>query len=214
MIHSLCGKVLFVSQEMLVLDVAGFGFEILASRKALSLANVGETVRLWTFLQISESSLTLFGFGDETEKKLFQDLTSVKMIGGKVAISILRNYSAQEIIKAILTGRADLFAGVSGVGTKRAERLCFELKPSFQKRYPDFLSRFSEREGVTSSSYGMEEAVLEALKSLGFSALESTQAIQASLALRESGDSWTEEELLQRSLKFLQKVQTGGQRQG
>lgn len=210
MIHSLCGKVLSVSKENLVLDVAGFGFEILASRKALSLATPGETVRLWTLLQVSESSLTLFGFGDEMEKRLFQDLTSVKMIGGKVAISILRNYSAPEIIKAILAGRADLLAGVSGVGAKRAERICFELKPSFQKRYPDFLGRPSESEGMDFSSYGIEEAVLEALKSLGFSALESSQAIQSSLALRESESPWTEEELLQRALKFLQKVQTGG----
>ena len=68
MIRSLCGTVLNVAENSVLLEVNGLGFDLLCTRAAAGLCRAGETARLTTYLQISEAGVALYGFASERER--------------------------------------------------------------------------------------------------------------------------------------------------
>jgi len=163
MLRTLEGKVLLVSNEYAVLDVNGMGFEINCSGSALRICSNSDMATLVTYLQVSENGISLYGFSDEEERDIFLKLTSIKGIGGKLALTVLRHLSSDEIVASAYNTDITAFAAVPGIGKKTAERICFEMKRHFGDQIPDRLSNFSSR------SRGLVRAtVSEALRSLGF----------------------------------------------
>ncbi|HPI97476.1 MAG TPA: Holliday junction branch migration protein RuvA [Synergistales bacterium] len=163
MLRTLEGKVLLVNNEYVVLDVNGMGFEIYCSGSALRICSSSDMATLVTFLQVSENGLALYGFSDEEERDIFLKLTSIKGIGGKLALTVLRHLSPEEIVASAYNSDINAFAAVPGIGKKTAERICFEMKRHFENQVPDRLLNVSTR------SRGLVRAtVSEALRSLGF----------------------------------------------
>ena len=104
MLRSLQGTVEMVEGSLVVLVLQGWGFELQVSRAARSRAIPGETLKLFTALQVSESGVALFGFLRESERALFHRLTSVKGVGGKVAMALLGTLDEGVLVRAILDG--------------------------------------------------------------------------------------------------------------
>lgn len=207
MLRCLTGTVLFVEPETVVLDVAGLGFEVLCSRRALELCRPGEEVRLYAILQFQEGGASLFGFADLPERDLFRKLTGVKGVGGKMAMALLKELPLSAIIRALGASDLKTLSQVPGIGKRTAERLCFEMK----RHLGDF-------EGILqvedSPSPPGEDSlfVLEALQSLGFARNEAARALEAVRARNidgvEGGTSGTDESvLLHEALRELNKVQ-------
>ena len=117
-----------LGEEGVILDVNGLGFDILCSGSALRLCEEKEVVRLTTYLQITDNGASLFGFSCEQERNIFLKLITVKGVGGRVGLAILRSLNPSQVIRAVATSDLDTFLQVPGVGKKTAERLCFELK--------------------------------------------------------------------------------------
>jgi len=163
MLRSLEGKVVLVTSEYVVLDVNGLGFEINCSGSALKICSTSDMATLITYLQVSESGVALFGFSDEEERNIFLKLTSIKGIGGKLALTVLRHLNSEEIVTSVYNSDISAFSNVPGIGKKTAERICFELKRHFGDQIPEYMGR-----SLSGGSGMVRATVCEALRSLGF----------------------------------------------
>ena len=209
MIRCLTGEVLSVTENAVLLDVQGLGFDLLCSRGALALCRPGERVRLTAFLQISEAGASLFGFADERERELFLKVTTIKGIGGRTGMAILSALSADDILRAVSLADVAAFTRVPGVGRKTAERLCFELRNLLPEALTDSISTAGSGLAAPSRT---ADTVGEALRSLGFAQTDVVSVLSAIRAARgEAFERMDEETLLKAALKALQR---GGRTEG
>lgn len=202
MIRSLSGTVLAVEVDSICLDVAGFGLEVFASGSLLSSARVGDFLRCVAYLQVTDAGMALFGFSDEQERSLFLEITQVKTMGGKLSIALLRHLDVQTIVSAILAEDSGRLA-VPGLGPKRAERICFELRSKVEKK---FASLMGEHVPLSGGRGSIDAGVVVGLVGLGFSQSEAVHAVTACKAEADDGRVWTEEELMMSSLAKLQRI--------
>jgi len=199
MLRSLYGQVLQVQDDVVVLEANGLGFEIQCSRRAAENCAEGEMARIQTFLLVNESGISIFGFADDEERRLFLEFLAVKGVGGRMAMTLLRADAPQTLIRAILSSDMAMLTRIPGIGRKTAERLCFELKDRLSKDFP-VLS------GGTTGSFqqlGGNE-VIEALLGLGFSRSEASGAVRS--ALVQAGEAAREEEILESALRLLNRI--------
>ena len=202
MLRVLTGEVLDISENYIVLDVNGLGFEILCSQSALNLCELNKHVRLVVYLQISEAGAFLFGFESERERKIFLKIISIKGIGGKSAMAVLSTLNINEILNAVAGSDASAFTRVPGIGRKTAERLCFELKNILK----DDLVININTEDVNNNKAGAVSTVSDALISLGFSQADIAGAFKLLRAARgDEFNNLSEEDLLRLALKELNK---------
>lgn len=128
MIARLTGKLLETTTDTCVLDVAGVGYLVHVSGKAIAmLGPIGGHVALMTELQVREDAMTLYGFANAAERDVFRALTSVQGVGGRVALAILTVMSPDELAAAVSTGDQARVAQANGVGPKLASRIVNEL---------------------------------------------------------------------------------------
>ena len=129
MIESIFGKIVSITNNDMVINVGPINLSILipSSDKYLSLKN-GDDIKISTFLDVKEDSLTLIGFLESNERKLFQKLINVKGIGSKVAISILSTITPDEIIESVASNNHNILKQVSGIGEKTAKLILLQLQ--------------------------------------------------------------------------------------
>jgi Holliday junction DNA helicase RuvA len=199
MIRSLSGTVISIDDEVICLDVAGFGIEVFATGSLLASAAIGEHLRCKAYLQVSDSGMAVFGFSNETERALFLEITQVKTMGGKLSIALLRHLGAQDVISAIMSSDSSRLS-VPGLGAKRAERICFELRSKIEKKFSSFAG-----EGVPVNIVASADGeVIGGLMGLGFTQAEASRAV--TLCRSEGGErEWTEEDLMMSALSRLQR---------
>lgn len=200
MINSLRGNVLSVGVESITLEVSGFGLELFASRSLLSQASPSEELFCFAYMQVSDAGISLFGFSDERERLLFLELLQVKTVGGKLAVTLLRHLDVDQILQAIASGSSSIIT-VPGLGAKRAERICFELKNKISKKFGD-IQTFGEQ---GQNHHVSDSFVMEALTGLGFTQGEAARALLRSRSEAGPEVAWTEEELLKTSLSMLRR---------
>ena len=199
MIAYIKGKVLFMTAETAVVDVNGIGYELYCSGGAFRKMTVGEIVELYTYLQVKEDGVTLFGFASTKEKELFLKVISVSGVGPKLGISILTGLSADELAQAVLTADVKRLSAVKGLGKKTAEKIVLELHGKISAAEIMSVSGdgvASVAETVAPISAPDEEAVA-ALMGLGFTKNESMQAVKRA---RENG-AVTVEDVIRKALQ-------------
>ena len=130
MIGYLRGKIIEVQMDSAIVDVAGVGYEILASSNTLSdlSALLGKELIVWIHTHVREDALQLFGFHDKAEKNLFLSLLKVNGVGPKMALSILSGARVSEVQNMIEAGNAKGLSGLPKVGKKTAEQIILTLK--------------------------------------------------------------------------------------
>ena len=129
MINFLCGEVVEVAEGSLVIKCGNIGYELFVSSSTINfVGTVGNSIQLFTYLQVKEDGLTLYGFATREEKMMFVRLISVSGIGCKMAISILTGCDLRQLASSILTGDTASLSSIKGVGKKTAERIILELK--------------------------------------------------------------------------------------
>lgn len=184
MIGYLRGRVLSLLPESVILDVNGVGYEVVCSGAAfskLSGVRTGEEGEVYTYLQVSEQGVTLFGFADLREKELFLRLTSVQGVGAKLAIAALSSMRPADLTEAIYTADVKRLTAVKGLGKKTAERIVLELH-----------GKISADEIIGTSEGGMpavsaprsqdDDDAVAALMNLGFTKQESARAVERAKA--------------------------------
>ena len=128
MISRLRGKAVAWDADGLVLDVNGVGYRLFATPAAVKKADGADEVVLETHLHVREDAMQLFGFADQDERELFEQLLSVSGVGPKVALAIVSGYSPGELRRAIVREDDALFQSITGIGKKTAQRVVLELK--------------------------------------------------------------------------------------
>ncbi len=188
MIGRLRGTLVAISVDRVVLDVAGVGYEIAVTPRALAeLPGIGERAVLHTHLYVREDQLALFGFTTEDQRSLFRLLLGVSRVGPKLALAILATLTPDELRRAVVTEDAGALTAVPGIGTRSAQKLMLELRPKLE--LPD-------TESVAPGSGPVRE-VREALEGLGYQPAE-IRSVIANLPVDA-----TVEELLRTSLREL-----------
>jgi Holliday junction DNA helicase RuvA len=129
-IASVRGTLVQVDGERAVVEVGGLGLEVLASSRTLGSLSPhrGEEVSLFTYLNVREDALQLFGFREPGERTLFLWLTAVSGVGPKVALAVLSGYPVAELELAVARDDVKKFESIPGIGKKLAQRLVVELK--------------------------------------------------------------------------------------
>ncbi len=175
MIGYLKGKILSLGADTALIETsAGIGFEVLLSgsaRGSLSGRTEGE---VYTYLQVREDGVSLFGFSSSEEKEMFLKLISVSSVGPKMGIAALSQMSAGDIATAIATNDVKRLSAVKGMGKKTAERIILELREKVSAVAAQ--SAAGEAVPAVQISASDEDAVV-ALMTLGFTRSESAKAI-------------------------------------
>lgn len=172
MISYLRGRVTLRDAQGIVIDVGGVGFRVAMSTQSLSTLDTrADEVTVYTHMQVRDDGMSLFGFSDERERALFEKLIAVSGVGPKVAISALSTFSADALMKAIVSEDIAAVSSISGIGKKTAQRIVLELKGTLDSVLGD------KGPGGTPQEVGMIQAS-EALLGMGFSAAETDLALK------------------------------------
>ena len=192
MIARLSGILAETTADGAVIDVAGVGYQVLASARTLdALGPVGGEVLILTELQVREDAWTLFGFGSAIERDSFRALTSVQGVGGKVALAILSALSPDELARAVAQDDKAMIGRANGVGPKLAARIANELQGK--------LGAPGLGGGAPAPRAGAAADALSALANLGFKPAEASAAVNA--AQDELGAEATLDALVRLALK-------------
>ena len=119
-----------------VVDVHGVGYLLYVSEKtigALNAPGAGAEVKLYTYLNVREDALELFGFRNEEEKRAFLLLIGVSGVGPRAALSILSALSPDALQTSVLHGDVSSISAANGVGAKTAQKVILELKDKLVK---------------------------------------------------------------------------------
>ena len=184
MIAHLIGTVAGVSPDGAVIDVGGVGLRVQCTPDTLASLRLGEGARVATSLIVREDSLTLFGFGSEDERNVFELLQTASGIGPRLALAMLAVHSPDALRRAVTAEDLNALTMVPGIGRKGAQRIVLELK--------DRLGAPGEVFGIGAAPARKTEPswrdqVQSGLTNLGWSARDAEAAVAAVEAESDGG---------------------------
>ncbi len=199
MLSFLEGRIIEANSDGQVTVNAGyFGLTIEMTRAQASSLEIGEEIKLFTFLHISpqEFKLTLYGFLQAEDREIFSTLLKCPGVGPKVALSLLEMGSSR-LVNAIENEELSALTGVPGIGAKTAQRIVLELKGKFLK--------LKDRLPTEALEPASRTEVMIALKNLGFRESEINSALASLKELGTSTEKMDVGELLRLTLEQLRK---------
>lgn len=205
MIAFLKGEIEELEEAKVLLDVNGVGYGVfITGRDASALSGRRDRVKLFTYLQVREDAMQLYGFLKKDDLHVFQLLLGVNGIGPKAALGMLSALSANDIRFAVLAGDAKAIARAPGIGPKTAQKMILELKDKFdlQETFDSSLAESTEGTIPTSTTRQIQDEAVQALVALGYSGGEALKAVRAA----DTGEDMNTEDLLKAALKKLSLV--------
>lgn len=198
MFYSVSGNVVDYSTNFVAVDSGSVAFLCFTSMQtAAKCSIIGEKVTLYTYLNVREDAIELYGFYDKEELDCFKMLIGVSGVGAKMALSLLSEYTPDKIILSIAAGDHKVLTKASGIGTKLAQRIVLELKDKIGSLSVTSSENVAAVSQVTQNSVTSE--AVAALVMLGYGQSE------ASIAVSGLDPSLSVEELIKQSLKLLSK---------
>lgn len=129
MFNSLSGTITGKFPQKLYLDTHGIEWDIIMPDTSLeALPHVGETARVFIYMQHTETAMALFGFVSERDRALFLDLLGVDGVGPKSAVKIMSNIALTQLVAALDEGNLAALEKVPGLGKKTAQKMLLQLK--------------------------------------------------------------------------------------
>jgi holliday junction DNA helicase RuvA len=177
MIAHLNGLVAGVGLDGAVIEVGGVGLRVQCTPDTLATLKPGEPARVATSLVVREDSLTLFGFGTDDERNVFELLQTASGVGPRLALAMLAVHSPDALRRAVATEDIKTLTMVPGVGNKGAQRIVLEMKDKLGAP-----SDFGAGPGAAAPRRGApswRDQVATGLVNLGWSARDAEAAIAA-----------------------------------
>lgn len=198
MFYSLTGKIIHTDEQSVAISCGGVGFRCATTQNTLDMLrkNNNDEVTVFTYLNVREDALDLFGFYTQQELDAFKLLISISGVGPKAALAILSQLTPDSFAVAVSSGDAKAITAANGVGPKLAQRIIMELKDKISN-----VSFISEESGVVSSAVSSVNKTsntaeaIAALAALGYSQTE------ASVAVSKLSPELSVEELIKGALK-------------
>lgn len=168
MIYSVRGKLIHTTTSSAVVECAGVGYNCQTTINTLKQIKIGTEVTLYTYLNVREDAMELFGFATATELETFKTLISVSGVGPKAGLAILSQLSPEQVAMAIATDDVKTITRAPGIGKKIAQRIILELKDRLAKSAVSD-SGFSAVSGEAAAAVsGNVPKAIEALGVLGY----------------------------------------------
>ena len=181
MIATVSGEITQVLENQVIVNIGGIGLRLNVTEETCLNCQPGMKKGFHTYLVVREDSLSLYGFMTAEERDLFVHLISVAGVGPKTALAALSTLTPTAVRRAITGDQPEVFARVSGIGKKTAQKIILDLQGKVTPLEP------------LESALRMDEVdaeVIEALTALGYSIVEAQTAIQ-SLGEDEDADPET-----------------------
>lgn len=197
MIYSVTGNVVDFDTSTVCVDVNGVAFRCMTTlTTSQKCASTGMKVTLYTYLNVREDAMELFGFYDKTEMDCFKMLITVNGVGPRMGLAVLSELTPDKVALSIAAGDYKALTKANGVGPKLAQRICMELKDKVGKAFGSAESVDLSAVSSTLEHSNTAEAVA-ALEMLGYSQSE------ASVAVSKIDSSPSVEEIIKQALKML-----------
>lgn len=200
MFYYVNGTVAHLAPYLAVIDCGGVGYACRTTNNTLARLKKGETVRLYTYLNVREDAMELYGFFTEDERNCFQLLIGVSGVGPKAALSILSSSTPETLAMSIITGDEKALTVAPGIGKKIAQRVILELKDKLAKGQIAPGGESYGGTGVTVIPENKSSEAAAALAVLGYSTAEIGVALKG-IDL----DALSLEEIIKQALKKMVK---------
>ena len=194
MFYYLNGTVAEIAAGLAVIDCGGVGYACATTNYTLSQLKKGERAKLYTYLNVREDAMELFGFASQSELRSFKLLIGVSGVGPKAALSILSSTTPQQLAMAVVMGDEKALTAAPGIGKKIAQRIILELKDKLAREQGSFdagsggpvrMPTQDNKAGEAAAAlavlgYGSQE-IAAALKGIDMEALPLEEIIRQSL---------------------------------
>ena len=173
MIAYIKGVVAEIWEDRIILESQNMGYNIFMPMASVDTAlHTGEEAKIYTYLNVREDAMQLFGFLTKDDLNTFKLLLSVNGIGPKAALGVLSGLSADELRFAVLADDVKTISKAPGIGKKTAQKLILELKDKL-----DLQEAFQLKTQHVQET-GMRKEAVEALTALGYSGADALRAVK------------------------------------
>ncbi len=187
LVTSISGTLQRTGEDWAEISMGGITLRISIPGTAIdNVGRIGQTVTLYTSLQVREDSLSMYGFPTEDERRTFETLLNISGIGPRLALAMLGRFSPLSLSQAVEAGDTRALSTVPGVGRRTASRIVLELKGKLDL---DF--------GRSDAAAGVDSDLADALTALGYRYTEAREAIA------RTGSEVPEEERIRAALEYL-----------
>ena len=200
MFYYLNGTVAHLGPYLAVIDCGGVGYACRTTNTTQVQRRIGEKGKLYTYLNVREDAMELYGFATQEELNLFELLLSVSGVGPKAALSILSASTPANLALSIITGDEKALTCAPGIGKKIAQRVILELKDKLAKGQTIAAGESYGGTGVTVIPENKLSEATAALAVLGYSQGEIGAALKGI-----DMDSLTLEQIIKEALKKMMK---------
>lgn len=202
MYYYLSGEISHIDGNIVVVDCQGVGYLCQSTSTTISKLKIGESSKLFTYLNVREDAMDLFAFSSLEEKHLFLQLISVSGVGPKAGLAMLSGSNPANLAMAIITGDEKVLTAAPGIGKKIAQRVILELKDKLAKGQNISVGSGESYSGtgVTVIPQNKRSEASAALAVLGYSPVEINQGLQTI-----DVDALTLEEIIKEVLKKMMK---------
>ena len=195
MISYVKGVVELVENDKIILDNNGIGYGIFMPASELENIGQGEELIIYTYLNVKEDAMLLYGFLLKVELQMFKMLIGVSGVGPKGGMAIISTLSYEGLQMAIVSDDSKAIAKSPGIGSKTAQKIIIELKDKLNIEEMIDISPDIQQTSIV----GARADVVDALVSLGYSKTSALNAIKQV----PNAEQMDVEELLKQSLKYM-----------
>lgn len=168
MFYSVRGKLIHMDSSTAVVECGGVGYNCQTTMNTLKNLRLGDEVTLYTYLNVREDAMELFGFSAKTELETFKTLIGVSGVGPKAGLAILSELSPEQVAMAIATDDIKTITRAQGVGKKIAQRIVLELKDKLAKSLSSEDTSLPSASAAANAAMGNIPKAIEALGVLGY----------------------------------------------
>ncbi len=168
MIGKLKGKLVEINGNVGLIETSGGVFYqvFLPASLLSSIINYPSSIEVYTYLQVRDDALVLFGFETKQQHDFFILLLTVSGVGPKTAFTVISSLKIDEIVRAVTTNEVDSLK-VPGLGRKTAMKIILELSSKLK-------SDFDMNKMVMSDD---DQTAVSALISLGYKSFDAKKII-------------------------------------
>ena len=200
MIAFVKGNLADVESDRVIIDVGGIGYNVFVSSYTIGrLPLEGNVVKLYTYLNVKEDLMQLYGFLTKDELRIFKLLIGVNGIGPKGGLGILSYLTPDDLRFAVMANDVKAISAAPGIGKKTAEKLILELKDQLGTIETTEAVDVERTTGNFTPSKEMQTEAVQALIALGYGSTEALRAVTNVMTDQEE----SVEEILKKALKFL-----------
>lgn len=169
MLYSVRGKLIAIESNAAVVECGGVGYMCQTTMNTLKAVKLNTEVMLYTYLNVREDAVDLFGFATKAELETFKNLISVSGVGPKAGLAVLSELSPEQVAMAIASDDLKTITRAQGIGKKTAQRIVLELKDKLAKAAKEDSSFAQVAQNSINVSTGNVPKAIEALGVLGYS---------------------------------------------